>query len=273
MFLLALRISKTFEHSRVVHDVVKIDNPSSTLVRYPHGLEVMSPSAASKKANVVQFAAAADGGSAAVAAKAKARAQFSDDGTNSSAAIAEDRSVKSHYVLNSVIDVALNHLEEEGEGEGQSADSKAARPASKTSGRSRMETYKAEWAAGAEGAAAERPLLPEDVERWREEKARRMVAWINNSQLTGYWGSETPWWKVMLRAVEAAEDVEVEEGEKGHKASSKLQGHRDHAADEENAAMLSFFDSLNIVEHSGDGEGAKDAPDSGVVAAKAKGYR
>ena len=272
MFQLALRISKYTLLSTVVHKVVKIDNPSSTLVRYPHGLEVMSPSPASKKANGVQFAAA-EGGSSAAAAKAKARAQFSDDGTNSSAAIAEDRSVKSHYVLNSVIDVALNHLEEEGEGEGQSADSKAARPASKTSGRSRMETYKAEWAAGAEGAAAERPLLPEDVERWREEKARRMVAWINNSQLTGYWGSETPWWKVMLRAVEAAEDVEVEEGEKGHKASSKLQGHRDHAADEENAAMLSFFDSLNIVEHSGDGEGAKDAPDSGVVAAKAKGYR
>ena len=65
------------------------------------------PPPASKKAHVVQFAAGAtvDGGSA--AAKIRARAQFSDDGTSSSAAIAEDRSVKSHYVLNSVIDVAL----------------------------------------------------------------------------------------------------------------------------------------------------------------------
>ena len=132
----------------------------------------MSPSPASKKANVVQFAAAAEGGSSAVAAKIKAKTQFSDDGTSSSAAIAEDRSVKSHYVLNSVIDVALskdcNNLEEDGP-EGKPGDEQP-RAASKAS-KSRMETYKAEWA-GAEGAA-ERPLLPEDVERWREEKARR----------------------------------------------------------------------------------------------------
>ncbi len=25
---------------------------------------------------------------------------------------------------------------------------------------------------------------------------RRMLAWINGSNLTGYWGSDTPWWKV-----------------------------------------------------------------------------
>ena len=229
----------------------------------------MSPSPASKKANVVQFAAAAEGGSSAVAAKIKAKTQFSDDGTSSSAAIAEDRSVKSHYVLNSVIDVALskdcNNLEEDGP-EGKPGDEQP-RAASKAS-KSRMETYKAEWA-GAEGAA-ERPLLPEDVERWREEKARRMVAWINNSQLTGYWGSETPWWKVMLKEVEAAAAAvaaqAVEEG-------GKIQ--KDQAADEENeaaAAMLSFFDSLNIVEHA-DGDGANDPPDSGVAAARARGYR
>ena len=239
----------------------------------------MSPSPSTKKANVVQFAAAAaaDGASGgAVAAKIKAKAQFSDDGTSSSAAIAEDRSVKSHYVLNSVIDVALNkdnchNLEADEEEEGRPTDEQP-RAASKAS-RSRMETYKAEWAAaGAEGAAAaaERPLLPEDVERWREEKARRMVAWINNSQLTGYWGSETPWWKVMLKEVEAAAAAvaaqAVEEG-------GKIQ--KDQAADEENeaaAAMLSFLDSLNIVEHA-DGDGANDPPDSGVAAARARGYR
>ena len=123
------------------------------------------------------------------------------------------------------------------------------------------------------------------MERWREEKARRMVAWINNSQLTGYWGSETPWWKVMLREVEAvaaaaAAAAQEEEGDKGHKASSRSRGLKDRAANEADdsaAATMSFFDSLNVVEHGdGDGEGAKDAPDdidSGVVAARAKGYR
>ena len=24
----------------------------------------------------------------------------------------------------------------------------------------------------------------------------RMLAWINGTHLTGYWGSDTPWWKV-----------------------------------------------------------------------------
>lgn len=28
-----------------------------------------------------------------------------------------------------------------------------------------------------------------------------MLAWINNSQLTGYWGADTPWWKVGLPTV------------------------------------------------------------------------
>ena len=249
----------------------------------------MSPPPASKKANVVQFAAgAAVDGSGSAAAKIKARAQFSDDGTSSSAAIAEDRSVKSHYVLNSVIDVALgkSNLGEEEEEEAGEAEGKAAiaaeeqqqppRPTSKAS-KSRMETYKAEWAEGAAGA--ERPLLPEDVERWREEKARRMVAWINSSQLTGYWGSETPWWKVMLREVEAMQEQEQGAGERGRKAMARSRALKDLvAAFEENAteddaaaaaATMSFFDSLNVVEHGGgDGEGANDAVDCGGAAAK-----
>ena len=245
------------------------------------------PPPASKKANVVQFAAGAtvDGGSA--AAKIKARAQFSDDGTSSSAAIAEDRSVKSHYVLNSVIDVALgkgNLGEEEeeednaGEAEGKTAaateeQQQPPRPTSKAS-KSRMETYKAEWAEGAAGA--ERPLLPEDVERWREEKARRMVAWINSSQLAGYWGSETPWWKVMLREVEAMEAGGGERGRARSRALKDLVAAFEENATEDDAAAaaaatMSFFDSLNVVEHGGGdggGEGANDAVDCGGAAAK-----
>ena len=243
------------------------------------------PPPASKKANVVQFAAGAtvDGGSA--AAKIRARAQFSDDGTSSSAAIAEDRSVKSHYVLNSVIDVALGkgdlgeEEEEEEEVKGK-ADAASAedqqqqptRPTSKAS-KSRMETYKAEWAEGAAGA--ERPLLPEDVERWREEKARRMVAWINSSQLAGYWGSETPWWKVMLREMEAMEAGGGERGRARSRALKDLVAAFEENATEDDpaaaaAATMSFFDSLNVVEHGGggDGEGANDDVDCGGAAAK-----
>ena len=243
----------------------------------------MSPPPTSKKANVVQFAAGAtvDGGSA--AAKIRARAQFSDDGTSSSAAIAEDRSVKSHYVLNSVIDVALgkgNLGEEEEEDNAAEAEGKAAakttaeepRPTSKAS-KSRMETYKAEWAEGAAGA--ERPLLPEDVERWREEKARRMVAWINSSQLAGYWGSETPWWKVMLREMEAMEAGGGERGRARSRALKDLVAAFEENATEDDpaaaaAATMSFFDSLNVVEHGGggDGEGANDDVDCGGAAAK-----
>ena len=217
-----------------------------------------------KKGHVVQFAES----------PAKAR-QFSDDGTSSSAAIAEDRSVKSHYVLNSVIDIG-GLKGREGEDEEAASAAKAEEPPADVkavpkaaSPASRMETYKAEWAAN-EGAAAERPLLPEDVERWREEKARRMVAWINNSQLTGYWGSETPWWKVMLREVEAAAERECGKGhtaveEEVTRPQGQGQGQRHVAEEGEDAdaataaAMLSFFDSLNIVEGDGDEDGVADA--------------
>ena len=99
----------------------------------------------------------------------------------------EDRSVKSQYVLvNSKVVAAAG---------GQTGSS----PAAPQQVSSRMETYRADWAEQeCSPSKPSRPLLPEDIERWREEKARRMLAWINNSQLTGYWGSDIPWWKVSL---------------------------------------------------------------------------
>lgn len=135
---------------------------STPSVRYPHGLEVSSPNV---KRNV-RFEANTE------LKPVNAIHSISD----SSSAMAEDRSVKSQYVANSVIIPST--------------------PILKTP-TSRMATYRAEWAdQECSPSKPSKPLVPEDLERWREEKARRMLAWINNSQLTGYWGSDTPWWKV-----------------------------------------------------------------------------
>ena len=82
--------------------------------------------------------------------------------------IAEDRSVKSHYVLNSVLSF-----------EGPS------KPPS------RMETYMADWS----------ELPKDDLDRWKEEKAQRMLAWIHTLHGNEHVGAETPWWKVRQRGL------------------------------------------------------------------------
>ena len=74
--------------------------------------------------------------------------------------VVEDRSVKSHYIMNSVIDGG-------------------SKPPS------RMETYLNDWA----------ELPEDDVEKWKEEKAQRMLAWIHTST-SEHVGTETPWFKV-----------------------------------------------------------------------------
>jgi hypothetical protein len=198
---------------------------STPIVRYPHGLEVNQ---LTKRSNVVQFADPALNKNVVLL--------VNDDCGSSSVAVAEDRSVKSHYVVNSILDVDMNK-------------DKAVGPPKEAleqkKGASRMETYRADWAdQECLPSKPSRPLLPEDVERWKEEKARRMLAWINNSQLTGYWGSETPWWKVMLQEVEAAAirefgDGKVEAGGGGSGGGGEKEG----ASAKE---LQSFFDSLNL---------------------------
>lgn len=52
---------------------------------------------------------------------------------------------------------------------------------------SRMEgAYFADWS----------ELPKEDLDRWKEEKARRMLAWIHTLHGNEHVGAETPWWKV-----------------------------------------------------------------------------
>ena len=167
---------------------------STPIVRYPHGLEVPTPP---NKRNVQFDPSTANGtrklapgqpGSAATTLANGNTISLSD----CSSAGAEDRSVKSHYVVNSVLNAGGPGVPPVVGASAPSVVSAAPKPLT-----SRMETYRAEWA-DQECVASKpsKPLLPEDIERWREEKAKRMLAWINGSQLTGYWGSETPWWKV-----------------------------------------------------------------------------
>ncbi len=82
--------------------------------------------------------------------------------------IAEDRSIKSHYVVNSVMSIETPQP-----------------PQSKPP--SRMETYLQDWS----------ELPTEDLEKWKEEKAKRMLAWIHTLQGNENIGTETPWWKVI----------------------------------------------------------------------------
>ncbi|CAB4064941.1 CAMSAP [Lepeophtheirus salmonis] len=68
-----------------------------------------------------------------------------------------------------------------------------------------MENYKenffSEEKLPLEGEDVLQQVMPEDIARWKEEKAKRMLLWINKSQLVGYWGSEIPpWWKAKQRA-------------------------------------------------------------------------
>ena len=96
--------------------------------------------------------------------------------------IAEDRSVKSQYVLNSVLSF---------EGDRKSAGGvSGSKPPSRMEGPpSRMEgAYFADWS----------ELPKDDLDRWKEEKAKRMLAWIHTLHGNEHVGAETPWWKVRI---------------------------------------------------------------------------
>ena len=55
-----------------------------------------------------------------------------------------------------------------------------------------------------------------------------MLAWINNSQLNGYWGNETSWWKV--RSMKQQQEKEQQQQQQ---QQQQLQD------------PTSFYDSLN----------------------------
>jgi hypothetical protein len=136
---------------------------STPNVRYPHGLEVPPKNKATSRTSV----------------RNKTPTPHSE-----LTSVAEDRSVKSHYVMNSVLSMTPRPMSSAQQHNGRSSprDSKPS---------SRMETYRAEWS----------ELPQEDIDRWREEKAKRMLAWIHTSQGSEQIGTETPWWKVRSRPI------------------------------------------------------------------------
>lgn len=100
--------------------------------------------------------------------------------------IAEDRSVKSQYVLNSVLSFEGDRKSAVG---GSKPPSRMEGPPSRMEGGppSRMEgAYFADWS----------ELPQDDLDRWKEEKAKRMLAWIHTLHGNEHVGAETPWWKV-----------------------------------------------------------------------------
>ncbi len=136
---------------------------STPSVRYPNGMELPP-----KKKGTGGGAP----GSRAPSALRKTPNPYSELGSASGVADG-DRSCKSHYVLNSVMSRPLSSMMTAG---GESKPS------------SRMETYMSDWS----------ELPKEDISKWREEKAKRMLAWIHNTQGPDEQiGPETHWWKVM----------------------------------------------------------------------------
>ena len=94
--------------------------------------------------------------------------------------IAEDRSVKSQYVLNSVLSFEGDR-KSAGGGSGSKPPSRMEGPPSRMEG-----AYFADWS----------ELPKDDLDRWKEEKAKRMLAWIHTLHGNEHVGAETPWWKV-----------------------------------------------------------------------------
>ena len=127
---------------------------STPIVRYPQGMELPP-----RKKN---FGAPSTRASTRAPSSAARKTPLPINSEISS--VVEDRSVKSHYIMNSVI---------------ESSNSKPP---------SRMETYLNDWA----------ELPEDDMERWKEEKAQRMLAWIHTSTSEQI-GTETPWLKVRGR--------------------------------------------------------------------------
>ena len=122
---------------------------STPHVRYPNGME-MPPRKASRAPSRISAM--------------KTPNPYSEIGS----VVAEDRSVKSSYAMNAMIQRPFSPGE------------MSSKPPS------RMETYRADW--------EELPF--EDLDKWQEEKAKRMLAWIHTLHGSEHIGTETPWWKV-----------------------------------------------------------------------------
>ena len=48
-------------------------------------------------------------------------------------------------------------------------------------------------------------LPKDDLDRWKEEKAKRMLAWIHTLHGNEHVGAETPWWKVRIHTLSTQE--------------------------------------------------------------------
>lgn len=157
---------------------------STPSVRYPFGMEVgLAPS---PKRNV-HFEPNPNRPQMASRASKKSTAISSEVSS-----AAEDRSDKSHYVV--VNDVMTF----------QPRTSRIASPVtvdSKPS--SRIEMYQTDWVEAAEAAHVPRVASPSksSQQQWKEEKNKRMLAWVKNSHVPGILENDQPFLKVKFRTI------------------------------------------------------------------------
>jgi hypothetical protein len=159
---------------------------STPNVRYPFGMDVGQPS--SSKRNV-HFEPNSSRPQITSRASKKSSA-FSSEVSSA----AEDRSDKSHYVV--VNDVVSFHARPSGPASPITVSSPTPIESKPSS---RIEMYRTEWNEGPEVAPPPPPsrgASPSKTVQWREEKNKRMLAWVNNSQAAGFLGTELPIWKV-----------------------------------------------------------------------------
>lgn len=158
---------------------------STPNVRYPFGMDV-GPASSSPKRNV-HFE------------PNPSRAQLASRGSKKSSAIssevssaAEDRSDKSHYVV--VNDVVAFHPRPSGPASPLTIGPSPINGESKPS--SRIEMYRTEMVSPPPPPARNTSPSKSSGAQWKEEKNRRMLAWVNNSQLDDFLENELPFWKV-----------------------------------------------------------------------------
>jgi hypothetical protein len=160
---------------------------STPNVRYPFGMDVGNPSAK----RYVHFEPNSSRPQMASRASKKSSAISSEVSS-----AAEDRSDKSHYV---VVNDVVSFIPRP---QGPSSPLTVSSPVeSKPS--SRIDMYRADWndmrvvtPPPAAAAAPSRTASPSKNVQWREEKTKRMLAWVNNSQQEEISGNELPFWKV-----------------------------------------------------------------------------
>ena len=160
---------------------------STPNVRYPFGMDVGNPSSSKR---YVHFEPNSSRPQMASRASKKSSAISSEVSS-----AAEDRSDKSHYVV--VNDVVAFIPRPQGHSSPLTVSSPIE---SKPS--SRIDMYRADWndmrvvTPPPVAATTARTPSPSKNVQWREEKTKRMLAWVNNSQLEGISGNELPFWKV-----------------------------------------------------------------------------